>query len=209
METNLLTSVNINGFQITSSTEEKLIGTKFDSKLSFENHVSSLCKKASQKLHSLTRIINYMNLPKPKALMKTFVIPQFNYYPLIWMFHSRELNNRITIIHERKLKVTYQDYNFAFIEILQKNNSLTIHQWNLQVLATDIYKGKNDSSPEIMKEFFELKEPSYSLHSQKNYFVRKNVKTTHYGIQSIKYLAPKIRDLAPGQVTHCGSLTKT
>ena len=154
VETNLLTSVNINAFQITSSTEEKLIGTKFDSKLSFENHVSSLCKKTSQKLHSLTRIINYMNLPKPKALMKTFVIPQFNYYPLIWMFHSRELNNRINIIHERKLRVTYQDYNFAFIEILQKNNSLTIHQWNLQVLATDIYKGKNDSSPEIMKEFF-------------------------------------------------------
>ena len=149
VETNLLNSGNINGFQITSSTEEKLIGTKFDSKLSFENHISSLCKKASQKLHSLTRIINYINLPKPKALMKTSVIPQFNYYPLIWMFHSRELNNRINIIHERKLRVTYQDYNFAFIEILQKINSLTIHQWNLQVLATA--KGKNDSSLEIIK----------------------------------------------------------
>ena len=59
--TNELTSVNINDFQITSSTEEKLLGIKFDSKLFFENHVSSLCKEASQKLHALTRIINYMN----------------------------------------------------------------------------------------------------------------------------------------------------
>ena len=43
--TNALTSVNINGFQITSSTEEKLLSIKFDSKLSFENHVSSVCKR--------------------------------------------------------------------------------------------------------------------------------------------------------------------
>ena len=47
---------------ITNSTEEKILGIKFDSKPSFENHVSSLCKKESQKLHALTKIVNYMNL---------------------------------------------------------------------------------------------------------------------------------------------------
>ena len=98
------TSVNINGFQITNRTEEKLLGFKFDSKLSFENHVSSLCKKASQKLHTLTRIVNYMNLSKQKALMKTFVISQFKYCQLVWMFHSSKLNHRINSIHERALK---------------------------------------------------------------------------------------------------------
>ena len=54
VKTNALTFVNINGFQITNSTEEKLLGIKFDSKLFFENHVSRLCKRASQKLHALT-----------------------------------------------------------------------------------------------------------------------------------------------------------
>ena len=58
------TSVNINGFQLTNSTEEKLLGIKFDSKLSFENHVSSICKKASQRQHALTWIVNDMNLSK-------------------------------------------------------------------------------------------------------------------------------------------------
>ena len=43
-----------------------------------------------------------------------------------------------------------------------------------------------------MKEVFELKKPYYSLRSQGNYFERGNVKTTHYGIWSIKYLTPKI-----------------
>ena len=147
-----------------------------------------------------------MNLSKQKALMKTFVTSRFNYCPLVWMFHSRKLNHRI--IHERGLRVTYQNYKSKFLELLQKDNSVTIHQRNLQVLTTEIFKAKNDISPEIMKEVFELKEPSYSLCSKWNYFVPQMLKTTHYGIQSIKYLAPKIWDLVPHEVKHCGSLTK-
>ena len=42
-----------------NSTEEKLLIIKFDSKLSIENHVSSLCIKASENW-----IVNYMNLSK-------------------------------------------------------------------------------------------------------------------------------------------------
>ena len=42
----------------------------------------------------------------------------------------------------------------------------------------------------------------------KFYFLCGNVKTTHYGIQSTKYLATKIWDLVPDQIKYCGSLTK-
>ena len=63
--------------------EEKLLGVKIDSKLSFENHISSLCKKASQKLHALAKVVNFMDLTKRKSLMKAFITSQFNYCPLI------------------------------------------------------------------------------------------------------------------------------
>ena len=96
-----------------NSNGEKLLCIKIDTKLSFENHVWSFCKKASQKLHELARIVNYMNLSKRKSLMKAFVTSQFNYCLLIWMFHSRELNNRVNRIHERVLRLEYQDNNFV------------------------------------------------------------------------------------------------
>ena len=35
--------------KIKNSIEEKLVGVKFDSTLSFQNHAGSLCKKTSQK----------------------------------------------------------------------------------------------------------------------------------------------------------------
>ena len=85
----------IEELDVKNSRGEKLLGVKIDTKLSFENYVSSLCKKASQKLHALARIVNFMDLAKRTSLMKAFITSQFNYGPLLWMFHSRQLNNRI------------------------------------------------------------------------------------------------------------------
>ena len=93
-------SINNDGSNIENK-EQQLLDIKLDSPLSFKGHITSLCKKASQKLHALARIVNYMDLPKRKVLMKAFITSQFSYCPLIWMLHSRTLNNRINNIHER------------------------------------------------------------------------------------------------------------
>ena len=107
-------SVNFNEFEIESSKNKKLLGISIDTTLSFEHHVTSLCKKASQKLHALARIAHYMDFKKRRSLMKAFVISQFNYCPLIWMFHNRALNNRINKIHERTLRLVYENKNLIF-----------------------------------------------------------------------------------------------
>ena len=113
-----------------------------------------------------------MDLSKCKNLMKAFVTSQFNYCPLIWMFHSRELNNRITRIHERALRLVYQDNSLSFAELLEKDNSVTIHQRNLQVPATEIFKLKNRLAPEIMKEVFEIQNLAYNFCSDAIHFKR-------------------------------------
>ena len=53
VSTNSAVSANNGEFVINNGHEEKLLGIKIDTKLSFENHISSLCKTASQKLHAL------------------------------------------------------------------------------------------------------------------------------------------------------------
>ena len=60
-------SIKIDGSNVENKKEQKLLGIKFDSSLSFKGHIKSLCKKASQKLHALARIVNYMDLPKRKV----------------------------------------------------------------------------------------------------------------------------------------------
>ena len=52
------------------------------------------------------------------------------------MFHNRALNNRINRIHERALRLVYQNTNLSFGELLELDNAVTVHQRNLQVLVT-------------------------------------------------------------------------
>ena len=198
--------MNIDGSNVENKKEQKLLGIKFDSSLSFKGHITSLSKKASQKLHALARIVNYMDLPKRTVLMKAFITSQFSYCPLIWMFHSRTLNNRINNIHERALKLTYKDNQSSFKELLEKDHSVTVHHKNLQALVTEIFNVKNDVAPNIMKDVFELKEPPYNLRSESNHFTRRNVKTTYYGLSSMKHLAPQIWELVPQSLKKCKTL---
>ena len=44
---------------LASSNEQKILGIALDSKLNFDSHIASLCKKAGQKLSALARINHF------------------------------------------------------------------------------------------------------------------------------------------------------
>ena len=129
----------------------------------FDVHVASMFKKPSQKLNALTRVAQHMNLAQRRSIMKAFICSQFGYCPLVWKFHRKKINNRINSLHERSLRVVYRDYNATFSELLTKDKSVTIHQRNLQLLPTKIFKTKNELNPKIMEEIFRFKNVEYNL----------------------------------------------
>ena len=122
-------TAKIKDFSIKNSTEGEPRGVKFDYNLPFENYVITHCKKTSQQLHALERISHYMDLNKRNNLMEAFITSQFSYCSLIWMSHNRNLNNKINQIHERALRLVYQN-NLSFSELLDLDNSVTVHQKN-------------------------------------------------------------------------------
>ena len=79
-------SANTYKFEIESSKEEKLPGISVDTRFSFQEHITSLCKKASQKLHVLTRMVHYINFEKGRLLMKALVYPNLIPAPLFGCF---------------------------------------------------------------------------------------------------------------------------
>ena len=147
-----------------------------------------------------------MSLEKRRTLMKAFIESQFNYCPLIWMFHSRTLNNKINRIHERALRTVYSDYNSSFNELLDKDGSFTIHQRNVQSLAIEIYKYLHGLSPAILNEVFKVNETiPYDLRMRNELYAR-NPKTVRYGTETISFLSPKIWSLIPQNIKDSGSL---
>ena len=147
-----------------------------------------------------------MSLEKRKTLMKAFIESQFNYCPLIWMLHSRTLNNKINRIHERALRTVYSDYNSSFNELLDKDGSFTIHQRNVQSLAIEIYKYLHGLSPAILNEVFKVNETiPYDLRMRNELYAR-NPKIVRYGTETISLLSPKIWSLIPQNIKGSGSL---
>ena len=132
--------VNIGTTQIENSKYQKLLGINIDSKLTFENHINRICKKASAKVNALSRISYYLDPLKRRLLLNAFFTSQFNYCPLTWMFHSRKLNNKIYRLHKRCLRLIYSDRISSYDELLDKGNSVPINQKNLQKLAIEMFK---------------------------------------------------------------------
>ena len=174
--------------------------------LHLKNIFNTLCRKASQKLHALSRISQYLSQHKKQILFKTFVMSQFNYCPLVWMCHSRGLNNKTNNIHKRALRIAYQEKKSNLKYLLQKRKSVSIHMKNLQYLATEIFKVKNSLSSEIMKEVFIFQEnENYNLRSG-THLMNRNIHTAHFGTDTITNLGPKIWKLVPDEIKNASSL---
>ena len=133
-------TVTVGDSVIENTEEEKLLGVVIDKRLNFETHISKLCKKAGNKLFTLAHIYGYMESNKLRILIRAFVISQFYYCPLVWMLHSRYLNNKINRIHERAQRIANKDYESSFNTLLEKDDSVNIHAKNLQTLMIEMFK---------------------------------------------------------------------
>ena len=198
--------VSIDGIQITSSTAETLLGINIDLELNFENHLSAICNNVSRKINALGWIANYISLEKRRLVMKTFIESQFNYYPLIWMFHSRTINNKINRLHERALRIVYCDLKSSFEGLLMKDNSFSIHERKLQSLAIEIYKFLNGLSPSFLNKIFHKNiSNSYDLRNHKELHSR-NPKAVRYGTKTVSYMTSKIWSNVPETIKMSSSV---
>ena len=190
-------SIRVGNFDIKNSSTEKLLGIKFDNKLSFDPHVSDICSKVSKKLHALSRVSHLMSFKHRKKVLNAFILSQFGYCPLVWMFHSRKLNHRINKLHERALRLVYQDSKSSFGDLLTKDGAYTVHTRNIQTLAIELYKVWQGIAPKIMEKVFPLN--SNAKYPGQNDFQSRKVKHVNYGTDSLAHLGPKIWSMVPLQ----------
>lgn len=177
---------------IWESRQERLLGVNVDKALSFKQHVENLCKNAGSKVTALARLVRILSMEKKKILMTAFIEAQFSHCPLVWMYcHSRKLNNRINLIHERGLRMVYEDYTSTFEELLQKDGSVTIHHRNIQLVAVAMFKVRNGICPEIMKDLFQLNEgPNGKIR-----FLIPKVNSEYMGKLSLRYFGPVVWEI--------------
>ena len=167
-----------------NSNEEEIFGVTIDRKLTFHQHIKKMCHKAGQKLSALLRISVYLDTNKRKTVYTTMVKSQLNYCPLVWMFCPRRSSNLINKVQERALRITYNDQLTDFKSLLSNHNEITIHQRNLQVLMTEIYKIINHIALPIMSCLLEIRE---NTHNTRYFQVLSNEsrRTVNYVLETV------------------------
>ena len=137
--------------------------------------------------------------------MDAFVLSQFGYCPLAWMFHNRRCSNKMNPLHEGMLIIVHKDYKSSFAELLSEDKSFTVHHKNVQKLAIEMYKVKNELCPKIMLDLFKEVTHPYKLRNGLICGFYK-IKIVHYGTKTITYLGPKIWSIIPDEIRESASL---
>ena len=143
--------LNISDQKISSENCVKLLGIEIDNKLCFKQHISTLCKKASNQLNAIGRIQKYMGFKEKEVLLNSFVYSNFNYCPLVWHFCSSKSLNKIEKIQERALRLLQNDFTSDYSELLNKSGKPSMEVKRLRTLALEILKTLNNLNPDYMK----------------------------------------------------------
>ena len=172
-------TINADGNVIGKSACEKLAGVNVGYKLKFNEHLDSISKKPGWKVNALSTIFPYMNFEKRYILINSLVESQFNYCPLVRMFHSHTMNNKINHSHVRCLRIVYSDKTSSFGKLLETDGSAPIHTTNLQIFATEFLKKSKDLAPTIFSKNFSIWSVKYNLRHASKFSVP-NVKSTFW-----------------------------
>ena len=109
------------------------------------------------------------------------------------MFHNRTLNSKINGLHERALRIVYDNYELSFDELLFIDNSYCSHHKNIQTLAIEMYKQKHGLSPEIVENVFVTCDEPDDFKCIRN-------RTVCYGDNSLRSFGPHVWKMLPESI---------
>ena len=129
------------------------LGICIDENITFDEHVNTICLKASRQISALQRLTGFIDMPGRKAIYNSFIVSNFNYCPLVWYFTSRESINKMQKIQERALRFVLKDSTSDYNILLSKCGVDSFRISSLKAMSVEIYKILNHKSPGYLSLF--------------------------------------------------------
>ena len=118
------------------------------------------------------------------------------------------MNKKINHVHERALRLVYNDYRTPFEELLKNDKSVSIHHRNIHNVAIEMYKVKNKLSPPFIQEIFEHKGFGRTTRMGDK-FTRPQINKVNKGENSLRNFGPVVwNSILPEKLKICSSLSE-
>ena len=97
----------------------KLLGFTIDGRLIFNEYISNICDSAVNQLNALVRLKTFLGFNEKKVLVNSFVLSDFNYYPLVWFLSTSASKRKIENLHKGAFRFLLGNYGSSYLQLLQ------------------------------------------------------------------------------------------
>ena len=191
--------LNIANTKLSASQSIKILGVTIDNQLKYDEHVSTLCKKAGCQLNVLMRLSSKLCQSSRMAIYKSFILSTFNYCPTVWMFCGIGNAQKLDKLQERALRFVFKDMTSSYEILLKKACTLSLEMSRIYFAVLEVYRCYYNMAPKYMQDLFTHKENTdrlrdpYKLHQPK-------FNTVKYGFCSFTYFGAKIWNTLPPNI---------
>ena len=179
-----LTSLRIENVSVQSENCVKLLGVHIDNRLTFDHHVSEICRKAANQINMLVRICRHLNTNVKLLLYKSFVMCNFNYCPVVWHSCGKVNTQKLEKLQFRALKFVFNDHTSSYETLLSRANLPSLEIGRLRSIALEVFKCQNQQNPVFLNALFTTSTPSHSYNLRHNHLLPSHSRTTRHGLNS-------------------------
>ena len=121
-----------------------LLGIELDHMLTFNDHITDICKNSTRQLAVLKRLGHFLTLQGEIAIFKSFISSNLYYCPLIWHICSQCNTNKFEKVQERALRFVYNDYISSHADLLKTAGAEYLHIKRVHEMAREVFKIVNN-----------------------------------------------------------------
>ena len=175
------------------------LGVNIDFMLNFNDHISDICKKASQQLAVLKRIGRFLTKHGKLTIFKSFIMSNFNNCPLTWHFCNQASINKMEKIQEKALRFISNDFSSTLETLLVLNKATPLHIGRMKLMASEVFKILHNLSPSYIQDLVKEKVSLYDFRNKKQVEIPR-VNSKRYGMKSFRFEAAQVWNSLPNEV---------
>ncbi len=205
---NLEHCLMLDGCSVDSLSSVRNLGVLFDSHLSFDSHISSICKTAFFHLKNIYKLRPMLSMSNAEMLIHEFMTSMLDYCNNLLGGCSARLINKLQMVQKAAARVltrTMKDYHIS--PVLSTLYWLPIkHRIGFKILLIT-FKALNGLAPQYLSELLSHYGPPRPLHSKNSgHLIIPRISKSTVGGRSFFYLAPKIWNNLPSNVREADTL---